>query len=105
MPKRAIRKVVFSDSVSDLSQIEENFNERDVRIAAGEMKPRKGKAKKADDISSDAVSDFDSRASRVNFWKDINTKDDMYQDAIFVAKDDLKKEIRKSDRDITKMGA
>ena len=55
------------------------------------MKPRRGGEKLKDEISSDAVSEFDSRASRVNFWKDINTKDDMYQDAVFVAKDDLKK--------------
>lgn len=45
MPKREIRKVLFSDSESDLSKIEENFNERDDRIAAGEMKPRKGSKK------------------------------------------------------------
>ena len=91
MPKREIRKVIFSDSETDLSMIEENFNERDYRIEAGEMKPRRGGKKMNDEISSDAVSEFDSRASRVNFWKDINTKDDMYQDAVFVAKDDLKK--------------
>jgi hypothetical protein len=42
MPKREIRKVVFSDSETDLSMIEENFNERDYRIEAGEMKPRRG---------------------------------------------------------------
>ena len=45
MPKREVRKVIFSDSETDLSQIEENFNERDVRIEAGEMKPRRGKNK------------------------------------------------------------
>jgi hypothetical protein len=35
--------------------------------------------------SSDALSSFDSDASRVNFWKDINTKDDEYADgAVFM---------------------
>ena len=34
-----------------------------------------GSAKADSDKSSDAMSDFDSEASRVNFWKDINTKD------------------------------
>jgi hypothetical protein len=78
MRKRSIRKVLLSDEVFDLSEIEENFNDRDYRIEAGEMKPRKNKNLKGSEISSDAVSDFDSRASRVNFWKDINTKDDDY---------------------------
>jgi hypothetical protein len=44
MPKKEIRKVLFSDCESDLSLIEANFNERDARIAAGEMLPRKGNA-------------------------------------------------------------
>ena len=88
MKKRSIRKVLFDDD--NLSDLEENFNERDDRIEAGEMKPRKNK--KDDEISSDAVSEVDSRASRVNFWKDINTKDDEYKDAVFVAKDNIKKD-------------
>ena len=51
--------MVLQDDLSeDLSMIEENFNERDMRIEAGEMRPRKGRNKS--EISSDAVSHFDS---------------------------------------------
>ena len=95
--KRSVRKAVLDEDISDLSKIEENFNERDVRIKAGEMKPRKERAKKAigeksSSSSSDAMSSFDSEASRVNFWKDINTKDDIYRQAIVITKDDKDKE-------------
>ena len=73
-----MRKAVLGDDISDLSKIEENFNERDDRILAGEMKPRKIRKKRimseiSSSPSSDAMSSFDSEASRVNFWKDINT--------------------------------
>lgn len=54
--------------------MELNFNERDDRIEAGDMKPRR-ELKNEDSIDSDGMSSFDSRASRVNFWKDINIKD------------------------------
>lgn len=37
---RSVRKAVLADDISDLSKVEENFNERDDRIKAGEMKPR-----------------------------------------------------------------
>ena len=86
--KRSARKLVIQEDISDdLSMVEENFNERDLRIQAGEMKPRKGGI----EVSSDGMSDFDDAASRINFWKDINTKDDMYQGAIFVSNDNLVK--------------
>jgi hypothetical protein len=32
-------------------------------------------------------SDFDSQASRINFWKDINTADDEYTNAVIVSKE------------------
>ena len=51
------------------------------------MKPRKFGSEK----SSDAVSEFDSKTSRINFWKDINTKDEEYEGAVFLAKDELQK--------------
>ena len=70
--------------------IEENFNERDARIKAGEMKPRRkirhNDSSDSADLSSDGMSHFDSDASRVNFWKDINTKDEEYGGAVFVNK-------------------
>jgi hypothetical protein len=31
----------MKDEIDDLSDVEENFNERDERIYSGEMKPRK----------------------------------------------------------------
>jgi hypothetical protein len=31
-------------------------------------------------------SDFDSQASRINFWRDINTADDEYTNAVIVSK-------------------
>jgi hypothetical protein len=39
--KRSLRKILFKNENVDLSDLEENFNERDARIRAGEMKPRK----------------------------------------------------------------
>lgn len=36
------------------------------------------------DSSSCAMSSFDSESSRVNFWKDINTKDAEYKNAVFL---------------------
>ena len=36
------------------------------------------------DSSGWSMSSFDSEASRVNYWKDINTKDDDYKDAVFM---------------------
>ena len=38
----------------------------------------------SDEESSDASS-FDSEASRINFWRDINTKDDDYVNAVIVS--------------------
>ena len=35
------RQIVLEDDVKDLHKMEENFNERDQRIEAGEMKPRR----------------------------------------------------------------
>ena len=35
--KREIRKVVLSDSISNLSLVENNFAERDARLKAGEL--------------------------------------------------------------------
>tara|TARA_B110000285_G_scaffold40194_1_gene43942 strand:+ start:58 stop:306 length:249 start_codon:yes stop_codon:yes gene_type:complete len=36
------------------------------------------------DSSNWSMSSFDSEASRVNYWKDINTKDTDYVDAVFL---------------------
>lgn len=69
-----MRQIVLEDDVKDLHKMEENFNERDQRIEAGEMKPRR-ELKNEDSVDSDGMSSFDSRASRINFWKDINIKD------------------------------
>ena len=35
---------------------------------------------------SSGESSYDSLASRINFWKDINTKDHNYKNAIIVSK-------------------
>ena len=74
--------MVLQEDVSDLSYIENNFNERDARIEAGDMIDQD-----KDSQDSDQLSSFDSQASRVNFWKDINTKDDEYRGAIFLHAD------------------
>lgn len=37
------------------------------------------------DEESSEVSSFDSEASRINFWRDINTKDDDYVNAVIVS--------------------
>lgn len=41
MSPREVRQIVVRDDISDLEKVEENFNERDPRIIAGDMKPRK----------------------------------------------------------------
>ena len=51
----------MDESISNLSEFEKNFNEKNERIKAGELQ------KDIDDISS-----FDSQASRINFWKELN---------------------------------
>ena len=49
------------------------------------MQPKLPKFMRApDDDASEEMSQFDSQASRINFWKDINTKDEDYQGAIFL---------------------
>lgn len=40
------------------------------------------------DEDTSSASSFDSQASRINFWRDINTKDDEYTNAIIVSKND-----------------
>ena len=61
LTSRELRKVVLRDDVSDLSKLEENFNERDDRIMAGEMKPRKVKRPDGQySTDSDGMSSFDS---------------------------------------------
>ena len=84
--KRDMRRLVLSEDITELSDLEENFNERNARIEAGDMKPRRRASyNESSNRSSDAVSSFDSDASRVNFWKDINTKDEEYADgAVFM---------------------
>tara|TARA_B110000285_G_C15014065_1_gene558030 strand:- start:781 stop:1119 length:339 start_codon:yes stop_codon:yes gene_type:complete len=89
MRRRSMRRKVIQEDLSeDISAIEDNFNERDVRIKAGEMKPRRklrhNDSSESDELSSDGMSHFDSDASRVNFWKDINTRDDEYGGAVIV---------------------
>lgn len=78
----------MKDEIDDLSEVEENFNERNQRIDSGEMKPRKryiqSKFDESDQVSSDACSVYDSKASRINFWKDINIKDDIYKRSLLV---------------------
>ena len=78
-----MRQIVLEDDVKDLDKIEENFNERDWRIEAGEMKPRR-ELKNEDSIDSDGMSSFDSKASRINFWKDINIKDTEFDENTIV---------------------
>ena len=75
LKSRELRQIVLEDDVKDLKQVEENFNERDDRIEAGDMRPRR-ELRNEDSVDSDGMSSFDSRASRVNFWKDINIKDE-----------------------------
>ena len=84
--KRDMRRLVLSQDITELSDLEENFNERDARIEAGDMKPRRrASINDSSARSSDALSSFDSDASRVNFWKDINTKDEEYAEgAVFM---------------------
>ena len=60
MKKQEIRKIVLEDSISNLSELENNFNEREDRIKAGVY------------LDNNEISSFDSQASRVNFWKEVN---------------------------------
>ena len=58
--------------------MESNFNEKVERKKAKEQQQH-------DSSSCESLSSFDSQASRVNFWKDINTKDGDYgNSAIFI---------------------
>ena len=62
MSERSVRRIVLSSELSDdISDIEENFNERDAREEAGEVFE-----------ANDLMSSFDSQASRQNFWKELH---------------------------------
>ena len=54
----------MGENISNLSQIENNFDEKDAKIKAGDYYDE-------DELKSS----FDSEASRINFWKDINIKE------------------------------
>lgn len=41
----------------------------------------------SDGEESSEASSFDSEASRINFWRDINTKDEEYTNAVIVSND------------------
>jgi len=43
----------------------------------------------SDDLDDSGNSSFDSEASRVNFWKDINVGDEHYKNAIIVSKKNM----------------
>ena len=40
--RRAVRGIVLGDDISNISEVESNFNERDLRIEAVDMRPRRG---------------------------------------------------------------
>ena len=61
-----IRQIVVKDYIRNLEKIENNFDERDARIEAGDNFEY---YQQQDSIE---ISSYDSHASRVNFWKDIN---------------------------------
>ena len=52
----------MKENVSDLSHVENNFDEKHERMLSGEYF----------DSDSNNISAFDSEASRINFWKDFN---------------------------------
>ena len=57
------------------------------------MKPRRNRNKDEDEEqSSDAMSRFDSEASRINFWKDINIVEEIQQDKEVVVSSFMKEQ-------------
>ena len=75
------------DDIKDLKRIEDNFNEVRERAKAKKLKRKEMIRTISSDESysgSSNLSCFDSEASRVDFWKDINTKDSDYQNAVIV---------------------
>eukprot|EP00347_Sterkiella_histriomuscorum_P019503 403341380 len=76
--RRSIRRLVLEDEIEDLSDLEDNIEEE-------------GRSQSVDDITEDETqnsgnSSFDSQASKVAFWKDINTKDSDYKQAVIIKK-------------------
>jgi hypothetical protein len=83
---------MFQDEndIKDLPKLESNFNEKLARKKAKkELKKEERRKNKessscdsnsvsVDSSSLESLSSFDSEASRINFWKDINTKDEDY---------------------------
>ena len=61
-----IRQIVVQDYIKNLERVENNFDERDARIEAGDTFEY---YQQQDSIE---ISSYDSHASRVNYWKDIN---------------------------------
>ena len=81
------------DDIDNVARVENDFQEKRALKKANKLLVREHYLK---EITSDESSDssfksyFDSEASRIDFWKDINTKDDEYLDSVILSKDKSK---------------
>lgn len=101
--RRALRGAALTDEIppEKLDDLERNYDERrerrdaaqallDELIAEGYGASRQARKlrkliKYHAERSSGSESSFNSESSRVNFWRDINTKDDQYKNAVIVS--------------------
>ena len=68
--RRSVRRLVFEEEISDLSDLENRMD--------GQNSSSSSLSKVSGNTS------FDSQASKVAFWKDINTKDSDYKNAVIL---------------------
>lgn len=96
--KHEMRRKALESDISDLTDEEHNYDERKEKKAAARQKLDElvrngfGQSKQAQRLrreirayqGNDSESSYDSHASRIEFWKDINTKDDKYKNAVLM---------------------
>ncbi len=75
--RKSIRRLVLEDEISDLSDLESNLNNRGRSDTSSDNE---------DATTFSEASSFDSQVNKVAFWKDINTKDEDYRNAVIVKK-------------------
>ena len=68
-----MRHIALEEQIKDISHLETNYNEKTERKKAGLRRVKHDDDDYMDDEDDDSndFSDFDSEASRVNFWKQI----------------------------------
>ena len=99
--RHKLRKMALKDEIEHLTDEEKNFDERDDRRRAVQaeldklVRAGKDRSEKARDLrrlqrslaDGSDESSYDSAASRVEFWRDMNVSDKAYKRAVICRRD------------------